>query len=273
MFPKTVDRSREIVYTLIDTDRSRSVKEEKEGIMARIVKEPAIRRNEILDVAERLVATKGYEQMAIQDILDELQISKGAFYHYFDSKLALLSAVIERLQAGMEPSSLSLVHDPALGALDKLQRFFATLFRWKTAQKGYFLLLLRAWYTDDNALVRQKVQANMLRQLTPPLENIIHQGIQEGVLTIPSAEGMGRVTLTLAQDLSDLLAGWLLSAESQRETLQHMEHTSAIYSRAVERVLGAPSDSVQIFDMHMLGEWVDMPREKVSGNASERERA
>jgi AcrR family transcriptional regulator len=32
-----------------------------------------------------LVFTKGFEQMSIQDILDELHISKGAFYHYFDS--------------------------------------------------------------------------------------------------------------------------------------------------------------------------------------------
>jgi TetR/AcrR family transcriptional repressor of nem operon len=239
--------------------------------MGRIVKEPAVRRNEILDAAGRLVATKGYEQMAIQDILDELQISKGAFYHYFDSKLALLSAVIERLQAGMEQSLLSLVHDPALGALDKLQQFFATLFRWKTAQKGVFLLLLRAWYTDDNAIVRQKVQATTFRQLTPPLETIIQQGIQEGALAIPSAEGMGRVTLTLAQDLSDLLAWWLLSDEPQQEIQKPMAHTIAIYSRAVERVLGASSDSLQIFDMHMLGEWADVPRDKVSGSVSEKE--
>ena len=51
--------------------------------MARTVKAHAVRRNEILDVAQRLIYTKGYEQMTIQDILDGLQISKGAFYHYF----------------------------------------------------------------------------------------------------------------------------------------------------------------------------------------------
>ena len=55
--------------------------------MSRIVKEEeyTLRRNDILDTARRLVYTKGYEQMTIQDILDALQISKGAFYHYFDS--------------------------------------------------------------------------------------------------------------------------------------------------------------------------------------------
>ena len=54
--------------------------------MTRIVKDPVVRRNEILDVAERLLTTKGYEQMAIQDIVDELQIAKGTVYHYFDTK-------------------------------------------------------------------------------------------------------------------------------------------------------------------------------------------
>ena len=51
--------------------------------MARMVNEAAYaaRRNAILDAAERAVATKGYEQMAIADLLDELHISSGAFYH------------------------------------------------------------------------------------------------------------------------------------------------------------------------------------------------
>jgi TetR/AcrR family transcriptional repressor of nem operon len=240
--------------------------------MTRIVKEPAVRRNEILEVAQRLVETKGYEQMMIQDILDELKISKGAFYHYFDSKLALLSALIERMQAGMEQSLRSLAHDQEMSALGKLQRFFASFFRWKTAQKGFFLALLRAWYTDDNAIVRQKVQATLFQRFTLPLEEIISQGIQEGVLTIPSADHVGRMMLTLVQDLSDLVAGWLLSDEPPQENLQRMDHTISIYSRAIERVLGAPSDSLQIFDMHTLGEWVDTPRDKVSGEVSEQER-
>jgi TetR/AcrR family transcriptional repressor of nem operon len=240
--------------------------------MVRIVKEPAVRRNEILDAAERLVTTKGYEQMAIQDILDELQISKGAFYHYFDSKQALLSAIIERMQSGMAQPLLSLVHDPALGALDKLQRLFATLFRWKTAQKGFFLPLLRAWYSDENAIVRQKVQASTFHQLVPPLEEIIQQGIQEGVLMLQTTPGMGRVTLTLAQDLSDLLASWLLSDESQRETRPPMEQTITLYTRAIERVLQAPSNSLRLIDLHHLDEWRASSREQVSRQTSEKER-
>ena len=67
--------------------------------MARIVKEEeyTARRNEILDTALQLLYSKGYEKMTIQDILDKLQISKGAFYHYFGSKAEVLEALVERI--------------------------------------------------------------------------------------------------------------------------------------------------------------------------------
>src|SRR6476620_9832327 len=128
--------------------------------MARSVneKEYALKRNQILDVTQRLVYTKGYEQMAIQDILGELRISKGAFYHYFDSKQALLEALIERMQQEAEQLIVPIMQDPHLRTLEKLQRFFDTAARWKTARKTYILGLLRVWYADDNAIVRQKVQ-------------------------------------------------------------------------------------------------------------------
>src|SRR5947199_7382092 len=110
--------------------------------MARVVKEHSVRRNEILDVAQRLIYARGYEQMTIQDILDDLQISKGAFYHYFDSKQALLEALLDRMQHELEPLLISLGQDPSLPALAKLKHFFALLNRYKTEQKAFFLELL-----------------------------------------------------------------------------------------------------------------------------------
>ncbi len=58
---------------------------------------PIDRREAILDVAERLIRTVGYERTSIQAIQDELGISRGAVYHYFGSKEDLLEAVVERM--------------------------------------------------------------------------------------------------------------------------------------------------------------------------------
>jgi AcrR family transcriptional regulator len=225
--------------------------------MARIVNksEYAVRRNAILDAARRLIATKGYEQMAIQDILDDLQISKGAFYHYFDSKSALLEAVIERLGEEAEPLFLTIVGDPQLSALAKLERIFITVGRWKAAQKPFMLELLRVWYTDENAIVRQKVRAIGIQRVAPLYATIIRQGIAEGVFTTAYPEQMGRIVLFLLQDLADALAGLLLAVEPHPDDLRRSERIVAAYTDALERVLGCPPGSLVLMDDGMLREW------------------
>jgi AcrR family transcriptional regulator len=88
-----------------------------------------VRRVAFLDVAQRLVQAKGYQEMSLQDVLDEVDASKGAFYHYFDSKQALLEAVIERetMRALAQVSETTLTDltegDPTELMLDSLRAY------------------------------------------------------------------------------------------------------------------------------------------------------
>lgn len=225
--------------------------------MARPIKEQEyrVKRGAILDTARRLVQTKGYEQMAIQDVLDDLQISKGAFYHYFGSKQALLEALIEQMLDEGEQFLIAITQDPALSALEKLQRFFLQLAQWKTAQKETFLGLLRVWYADENALVRHKLQEARIKRVTPWLSAMIRQGTQEGTLTADYPDEVGQVVVSLLNDHSNTLAELLLSGQFGSEQFGHIERTVAVYTEALERVLGAPSHSLQLVDVAALKAW------------------
>jgi AcrR family transcriptional regulator len=229
--------------------------------MARTVNEQeyAIRRNAILDMTQRLVYTKGYEQMAIQDILNELQMSKGAFYHYFDSKMALLEALIERMQQEAEQLLSPIVQDPHLGALEKFQRYIEAGVRWKTAQKAFLIELLRIWYSDHNAIVRQKMWATMSKRAMPLLMEIIHQGVREGVLNVAFADQVGTVVLSLIYGLGDAFAELLLSPDPHGDELYRAERLSAAYGDALERVLGAPTGSLKLIDAESLQQWFASP--------------
>ena len=237
--------------------------------MARSVneKEYALKRNQILDVTQRLVYTKGYEQMAIQDILGELQISKGAFYHYFDSKPALLEALIERI--GQEALQLlnPIVQDAQLPTLEKLQRFFDTAVRWKTARKTFMLELLHVWYADHNAIVRQKMLAMWSKHTLPLLTVIFHQGIREGVLNISFPDQIGVVLLSLIQGIGDAFAELLLAREPRGDEMQRAERLIAAYNDALERVLGAPAGSVHLMDAESLKEWFVAPNDTLAAEA------
>jgi AcrR family transcriptional regulator len=225
--------------------------------MARIVKEKeyAERRNEILDAAQRLIYTKGYEQMSIQDLLDILGISRGAFYHYFDSKQALLEALIERIRQEADAIILPIVQDPDRAALEKFLHIFSRVSSWKTAQKDYLLALFRIWYTDHNAIVRQKITSMMLQWATPLFGQVIRQGIQEGVFSAAYPEQLGDVIMTLMLGMGETLGRLILDFDASRDDFSRLENLVSAYTYAMERILGAPTGSLVLMDADMLRKW------------------
>lgn len=89
-------------------------------------------RRDILDTAARLFFEQGYSATAIQDILDALRISKGSFYHHFDTKFDVLAqlasqkaqeawAAYERTRPFQQVQALnSLLYHASLLQADKL---------------------------------------------------------------------------------------------------------------------------------------------------------
>jgi AcrR family transcriptional regulator len=231
--------------------------------VARVVKEEehAGKRNEILAAAQRLVFTKGYEQMSIQDIVDALQISKGAFYHYFGSKSALLDGLIETIGAEAQEMLTPIVADSKLPAIEKLQRYFEMSGRWKTAHRELVLGLVQIWYADDNAIVRQKQQALAVRHIAPMVATIIRQGVVEGVFATRYPEQTAQVVLSLVLSLGDAWVDVLLSAEPHPNVKQEVEILMATYTEALERVLGAPAGSLLLMDAETIQKWLPESQE------------
>ncbi len=233
--------------------------------MVRVVKEPDIRRNEILASAQKLVYTKGYEQMTIQDILGDLQISKGAFYHYFASKQALLDGLINQILEQALQVLEPIINDPALPAIEKLQRYFLTAGRWKTTQKDFLLALLRVWYTDHNAIVRQKLQTTMLKRISPFIAQILRQGVAEGSFTLTYPDQTSEVVLGLFVSMGDFWAEILIPQTPPADAHERFAAAVVAYTEALERILGAPRGSLTLIDAETIEAWVGPPHGSAQG--------
>lgn len=226
--------------------------------MPRVVKEEdyAARRNEILDVARKLVYTRGYEQMSIQNILDALKISKGAFYHYFDSKQSLLDGLIERMLDDAEQVLRPIVDAKDLSAIEKMRRYFDTAGRWKVAQKKFMLDLFRVWRADANAIMRQKQEVASIKRIAPMLTEIIRQGIDEGVFSTKYPEQFGNIFVGLSHGFEDKFVELLLTDHPPPDAVQQLEALIGAYSDSVERILGAPPGSLPLGDIATMKEWL-----------------
>ncbi len=81
-------------------------------------------KEQILEVATRLMAVRGYHRTALDDVLQESGAGKGNFYHHFRSKEDLGHAILDRLFERFETRTLRPVFgDPAQDPLLQVERF------------------------------------------------------------------------------------------------------------------------------------------------------
>jgi AcrR family transcriptional regulator len=227
------------------------------------VAERAARRDAILDAARRLVLSKGYERLTVQDLLDELQISKGAFYHYFDSKPAVIEALTERLVSESEQALAPIVANANLDALDKLQRFFGEVIRWKSARQNLFVAMLPVWYAPDNIVFRVQIDMAVAKRLGPLLAMIVRQGVDEHRFATAYPEQAGTIIVALIQALQDAMAGQLLAAAHRSPDAPRVKEMVATYGahiEAIERYLGISPGALYRADSRTMRSWIDALR-------------
>jgi AcrR family transcriptional regulator len=229
--------------------------------MARTVNvvEQAARRDAILDAAQRLILSNGYERLTIQDILEDLQISKGAFYHYFDSKPAVVEALTERLVDDSERALARIAEDPELGAAEKLQLFFGEIIRWKSARQNLMVAMLPVWYAPDNLALRMLVDRATAKRLAPLLRVIVRQGVDEHQFATSYPEQAGVIIVALVQALQDAMAQHLLTAAGQSSVapnVKEMVATHGAHIEAIERYLGVPAGTLYRADARAVKNWI-----------------
>jgi AcrR family transcriptional regulator len=225
--------------------------------MARILNPEAYagRRDLFVDAATVLIQTRGYEQLSIADILATTDSSKGAFYHYFDSKQDLLEAVIDRITdtalAAAEPVAL----DPALPAIEQLKTLFTTIAGWKNARKELMLALLEVWLSDDNIVVREMLRRQAATRVAPLLARIVAKGKAEGAFTVDEPAETANVIMAVILGAQEAAGRLFVDCQHGRATMVDAGRTFNAYERALERILSAPAGSLKLADEATLKLW------------------
>ncbi|RJP32201.1 MAG: TetR/AcrR family transcriptional regulator [Phycisphaerales bacterium] len=78
-------------------------------------------RDRLLDAAHELMAVKGYTAASVDEICSAAGMTKGAFFHYFDSKEELARALAERVYASAKKTFTAA---PCRTLSDPLERVF-----------------------------------------------------------------------------------------------------------------------------------------------------
>src|SRR5689334_17027682 len=68
-----------------------------ESVPGRVERKRGRRIQEIVSTAAALFGARGYDGVSLEDVADQLDVTKGSLYYYFASKDELVTAAIETL--------------------------------------------------------------------------------------------------------------------------------------------------------------------------------
>ncbi|MEC2258925.1 TetR/AcrR family transcriptional regulator [Bacillus cereus] len=166
----------------------------------RIVKEYEERRKEILETAERLFLTKGYTKTTVNDIIKEIGIAKGTFYHYFKSKEEVMDEIIMRIIKEDVTKAKRIVSNHDIPVLDKL---FKILMEQSPKSGDVKEKIIEQFHQPNNAEMHQKSLVQSIIHLSPVLTEVLEQGIEEGIFSTPYPQETIELLLSSAQVIFD----------------------------------------------------------------------
>lgn len=198
----------------------------------RIVKEAAERRNEILDVAERLFCTNGYDNTSTNDILAEIGIARGTLYYHFKSKEDILDAMIDRILDEIIRKARNIALNESMPVLERLTKtVLAANVDTKTGD-----MILEQVHKPQNALMHVKMQEKLLSQLVPLFVKIIEDGIDRNLMQTDYPEDTIQMLLLYSNSVfdesieysEDVKKRKVLAFINNVEILLHMEKGSLL---------------------------------------------
>lgn len=197
----------------------------------RVVKEAEERRNEILDVAERLFGTKGFDHTSTNDILNEIGIARGTLYYHFKSKEDILDAMIERISKGLVAKAKAIAGNKEIPVLQRLTMTIMAL----NLENDLGHEVMEQVHKAQNALMHQKMRENLLAEVDPVITGLVEEGISQGICRTEYPEEVVEMAMLYSTITFDALS------EDSEETRQR-KIMAFIYN--LERLLGMKRGSL-----------------------------
>ena len=178
-------------------------------------------RGQLIAIATRMFAERGYEDTSIEAVLREAGVSRGSLYHHFASKEALFEAVAEEVETSVGAQTLA----AAAGSEDPVEAMRAAFVAWirlagdPVVQRillidGPSVLGWEQWRAMEEhhalGLVRAGVQiiadqGKTRSELVDPLAHVLLASVNELALLVARADDKEPAMVAGADAIDELL--------------------------------------------------------------------
>ena len=193
------------------------------------------KKEQILDISLSLFLEKGYDNTSISDIVTSLDIARGTLYYHFESKEAIMDAIIEQSVKEIVEKVEKMVFKKDLSVYEKIISLFSTT---SMKRKSGGDLMIDYLNQPQNALLHEKSNSSLIQKISPFLGKIIEEGVEEGLFDNAFPFETAEIILTMIVGFLDPYYENMDESDLVRRT------ESLLYN--MERILGAKEGSLAI---------------------------
>ncbi len=201
--------------------------------MTESIETPDTKRQAIMQAATRLFLTNNYRSVSMDKIAQAAPVSKATLYNYFDSKNALLMAIVAQLCASLL-QTITQTLSTADNVEQTLQKIAAAFVELLYSPDGLAIYRLVIAETHEFPELGQMVYDNGAKLALSQLETYLQQLHESGRFNIPDAHFAADAFFSLLK--SDLHCRCLFSVQPPPNALEKtllIESAAAFFLRGI----------------------------------------
>lgn len=211
-----------------------------------------LRKKQILETAEELFTMKGYEATGVQDILDRLQLSKGSFYHHFESKELVLQTICENRAA---KAANGLLNQPYSDGLIRMNQLLAGLIPFSGEGLNFLKMILPVFVLPEGKSIRSGYQEALKQAWFPLTEKALLLMIDQKHAYTAHPQVITGIILDLVNDLwAQISQEMILSEKEKRQPVDPGTLLALVepYRISIENILSASYGSIKLLNLEDL---------------------
>lgn len=155
----------------------------------RIVKDPDVRKKEILTGALKVFTKKGYDKTTITDIAKELDISQGLCYRYYSSKEEIYDAALDEYSNHIVNSNLERFKKDKRSFKEKIKTFSGCVEEYKNPESDDDLLY-GLFHGQNSQKMHDQLMMKVASKLVPHIKNELQIAKEKNEIQISDIDAL-----------------------------------------------------------------------------------
>jgi AcrR family transcriptional regulator len=209
-------------------------------------KKAHVRRSDLIDSAQALFFTKGYEATTVADIMERAGVSKGGFYHHFSAKEDLLEALGERMAAQAVARLQPILEDKHLDAVARINAVLLESRQFKVEDAATIRAAFDAAFRPENIVLYHRLNRAVSKVMLPLFVDILKQGKAERRFHIDDPASNAEIIMHLGTSTHDAVARAIEASGTPDEEAAACALDERLRQQgiAIDRILGLPDGTI-----------------------------